>query len=284
VAETPADERDAVIADFRFGRLQALVNVNILTVGFDVAEVDLIALLRPTLSVGLYVQMVGRGSRLASGKRNCLVLDFAANVRRHGPVDQADGKRKPWGKDGEAPTKTCPECNEIVAAAALECPACGHEFPSRPVVKHAPVADTTPIIGGPSEWLTVTETSARKHIKASDPDAPPSMRVDYLCGLSTYSEYLSFERGGFARDMARRWWGAMGGHGPIPQTVNDALNRLHELSPVLAIRIVRENKYWRVINRRVSRDGLEVNVDRWNYSSMPDMRPVKEIVDDEIRF
>ena len=58
-----------------------------LTTGFDAPHIDCVVLLRPTMSPGLYYQMVGRGFRLAPGKQNCLVLDFGGNVLRHGPVD-----------------------------------------------------------------------------------------------------------------------------------------------------------------------------------------------------
>ena len=85
--DTPKDERDAIIAAFKRGEIRALASMGVLTTGFNAPAVDLIALLRPTKSAGLYVQMVGRGTRLAPGKENCLVLDFAGNVRRHGPID-----------------------------------------------------------------------------------------------------------------------------------------------------------------------------------------------------
>ena len=90
LGETPSEERDRIIEDFRAGRLTALVSVNVLSYGFNVPHVDLIAMLRPTCSTGLYVQQVGRGTRKADGKKDCLVLDFAGNVRRHGPVDAAE--------------------------------------------------------------------------------------------------------------------------------------------------------------------------------------------------
>ena len=126
-AETPSREREGIIADFRRGDIRALTNVNVLTTGFDVPAVDLIAMLRPTLSTGLYVQMVGRGTRKADGKYDCLVLDFAGNVWRHGPVDRADGATGN-GKNGSAGVKVdtvaakrCPECGELNALRAAEC-------------------------------------------------------------------------------------------------------------------------------------------------------------------
>jgi DNA repair protein RadD len=77
LGDTPLPERDAQIAAFRERKLRYLVNVAVLTTGFDVPHVDFIALLRPTQSVSLFQQIVGRGLRLAPGKRDCLVMDYA---------------------------------------------------------------------------------------------------------------------------------------------------------------------------------------------------------------
>jgi DNA repair protein RadD len=94
LGETPTHERKEIIAAYKAGEITCLVNVNVLTTGFNVPQVDLLAMLRPTLSTGLYVQMIGRGTRKAPGKTNCLLLDFAGNVWRHGPVDAIDPKSK----------------------------------------------------------------------------------------------------------------------------------------------------------------------------------------------
>jgi len=87
VGDTPSAEREAIIKAFKAGEIRCLTNANVLTTGFNTPGVDLIAMLRPTKSAGLYVQIVGRGCRLAPGKANCLVLDFAGNIERHGPID-----------------------------------------------------------------------------------------------------------------------------------------------------------------------------------------------------
>ncbi len=98
LGETASAERDRVIAAYKRGEIRCLTNANVLTTGFNAPGVDLIAMLRPTKSVGLYVQMIGRGTRLANGKDNCLVLDFAGNVERHGPIDRIDGRRAREGR------------------------------------------------------------------------------------------------------------------------------------------------------------------------------------------
>jgi len=266
--ETPLAEREDSVAAFKAGALKCLVNVNVLTTGFDAPRIDLLAMLRPTLSTGLYVQMVGRGTRKAEGKTNCLILDFAGNCRRHGPVDQVDITVGGNNSTAVAPTsvqaKTCPECDEINPLHATMCCCCGHEWPKpKPAAKHATFADAVPILTGERVWLPVTDISFHRHYKYGDPGAPPSFRVDYLCGLSPYAEYVSFERQGYPRTCAERWWYALGGSAPIPVTVDEALQRQHELDPVVAIAVVRSGRFSNVTDRRVRRsDGSVVEVDR----------------------
>ena len=83
--ETGKRDRDRIVRDFTAGRLRCLTSVGVLSTGFNVPRVDLIALLRPTQSTGLYVQQVGRALRTAPGKSDALILDYAGLVRMHGP-------------------------------------------------------------------------------------------------------------------------------------------------------------------------------------------------------
>ena len=129
--DTPTAERDRIIEDYKAGRVQALTNANVLTTGFDYPGIDLIAMCRPTLSPGLYVQMVGRGMRIADGKENCLVLDFAGVVAAHGPITNVRPPTKNGDGDGIPPSKECPDCSCIVHASARVCEYCGHEFPEQ---------------------------------------------------------------------------------------------------------------------------------------------------------
>lgn len=116
---------------------------------------------------------------------------------------------------------------------------------------------------GATDWLPVTEVSCRLHTKYGDLTAPPSLQIEYLCGLSPYSEYISLQRTGYAREMAERWWYAMGGRAPVPYTVAQVLQRTAELSDVTAIIVARDGKYWRVVERRLRRaDGSEVEISR----------------------
>jgi DNA repair protein RadD len=135
--DTPKAKREMLIDQFKTGKIRAMTNANVLTTGFDHPDLDLIAMLRPTLSTSLYVQMAGRGMRIKSHTDDCMVLDFAGVVQTHGPITDVRIKSKGPGKEGEgdAPAKPCPECHEIVHLSVMTCPACGYKFPPPPAKK-----------------------------------------------------------------------------------------------------------------------------------------------------
>lgn len=128
---TPIPERNRILADYKAGRITALTNMDVLTTGFDYPGIDLIAMCRPTMSPGLYVQLAGRGMRIAPGKEDCLVLDFAGNVKRHGPITCVQPPKHKGPGTGDAPVKVCPECDELMHTSVKVCPACGYEFPAQ---------------------------------------------------------------------------------------------------------------------------------------------------------
>jgi DNA repair protein RadD len=265
--ETPTAERDELLARFRGDRadglferapLKYLVNVNVLTTGFDAPNVDCVALLRPTMSPGLFYQMVGRGFRLHPGKKDCLVLDFAGNVLRHGPVDQirVEQRERPTGKGGEAPAKECPECQSVVAAGYAVCPDCGYAFPAKErAPKHDAEASTEGVLSG-----QVVETPYRVrdvlysvHTKqGADEDAPKTMRVDYMVGLyQCKSEWVCFEHAGWARQRAEQWWRARS-NDPVPATARDAVDLANAgalaIPTSITVRTVTGEKFDRIID------------------------------------
>lgn len=123
--ETPKDKREDVLKRFNSGSIHAICNVGVLTEGWDAPRADCVALLRPTQSVGLFVQMCGRGMRLHEEKDNCLLLDYGENVARHGCLDEIQ-------PDQSAPAryhpKICSNCSAINLPSAKKCIECGQEF------------------------------------------------------------------------------------------------------------------------------------------------------------
>ena len=252
-SETETQERDFLINDFKAGKVRALCSMNILTTGFNVPQVDLIAMLRPTKSASLYIQMAGRGTRIAPGKTNCLVLDFAGNVSRFGPIDAVNVK-KPGEGGGEAPIKICPQCQSILHASVRLCGGCGYLFPA-PTPKITATASTDPLLSVDvkgAEWVKVDSVSYSKHEKNY---GTPTLRATYYEADSldrSYSEWLCFEHpvGSFPHRKAGTWWLARGGAIPVPTCVDEALNRKGELRFSAEILVKRNGKYWEVLAHR----------------------------------
>ena len=123
------EERNKAIAEFRDGSLEVLINVAVVTEGFDVPEASCIVITRPTLSLALYMQMVGRGLRSKDGGGDCLILDLADNTSRHKfPNTHREWKLEVRGSEspGEAPVIWCPNCFSESHAASHYCKHCGH--------------------------------------------------------------------------------------------------------------------------------------------------------------
>lgn len=114
--ETKTSERKRILRDFKAQKIKYLVNVSVLTTGFDAAHVDVIALLRATESVSLLQQIIGRGLRILNGKKDCLVLDYAGNVEKHCPdndIFKPEIKAAFKGEDKGVIEVTCPECGQV---------------------------------------------------------------------------------------------------------------------------------------------------------------------------
>lgn len=227
---TPAAERAELIARFRKGELKYLINVGVLTTGFDAPNTDCVCLLRATVSPGLYYQMVGRGFRLSpqTGKTNCLILDFGTNIKRHGPVDQV----RPWkkGKSDNVPSgplgKECPECNTVTASNSSVCPDCGYVFPvAETDPPHDGSADEAdPLSGTGKATYPVTGVSYNVHRKRGrDENTPKTLRVTYHLGIAEQvSEWVCVEHEGFAGGKARGWWSKRCDY-PMPTTAVEAM-------------------------------------------------------------
>jgi len=225
--DTPDAERARTIADFKSGKVKYLVNVDVLTTGFDAPGVDCVAILRPTLSPGLFYQMVGRGFRLAPGKKDCLVLDFGNNLFVHGPVDRiviSEDKKTGQVGNGGARFKECPHCSEVLPYSCEVCPDCGGKIPKLEdcFAPHSDSAASQEPLSGPED---IAEITYQKHEKRNNPEGkPPTLRADYFCGLiRTPSEYIGFESvSSFARRKAAEWW-LLRSTEPVPKTVEEAL-------------------------------------------------------------
>lgn len=255
------EERDRNIAAFLRGEVKALANNGILTTGFDFPALDMIVMLRPTVSPGLWVQMLGRGGRpfyapgfdlstaqgrlqaiAASSKRDCLVLDFAGNTRRLGPINDPVRPKKKGASTGEAPVKTCPSCGIYCHASVRVCPSCRSPFPQHTKFKARSYTDA------------LIKRTEEPQIEAFDVDrivyavhtgvkGINSLRVSYHCGLRVFREHVCLEHVGYPLHRAHDWWRM---HAPLtglPKTAAEACARVAELRRPKSIEVWINTRY-----------------------------------------
>ena len=254
------EERDRRIAEFRSGRIRCLVGMQVLTTGFDFPELDFIFVARATQSAALWCQMLGRGTRIAEGKDSCIVLDFAKNTARNGPINAPviPRKKKKGEGSGEAPVKECPACGEYVHTKVRICPGllpsgneCGHIFPESSCLERTASTqqvmvdvDETPVM----ETFPVYQVFFRRHISKS---GTPCVRVDYQIGASAATEYLAFKDGEFFAKKMRVWWSLRKGRIPVPATPDEFLERTGELATPVSVTLITNKKYPELVSAQM---------------------------------
>ena len=249
--DTPSEKRDEIIrrlkgesiaTDLFGGTLPPLkycCNVSVMTTGTNIRRLDTIALLRPTASAGLYIQMVGRGFRLSpeTGKAECLVLDYGKNVERFGPIDAIRITEPPSGGNREPLAKVCPQCRSLVPLSVMLCKECGYQFPRQEAERrtHEAHADNAAILSGEVTLETHDVTDVLFQVwtkRDAQPDDPHTVRVTYRCeaeGGSLYdargcnfSEWVCPEHTGYARSKFEKWWAARASSDfPMPNKAED---------------------------------------------------------------
>ena len=138
-ANSSDEERTEAERKLRDGSVKVLCNVDIFSVGWDCPIVSCIILARPTWSLIWYLQAIGRGLRSSPGKDNCIILDNAGNVYRHGiayrprQISLEKPDRKSKTRKGDTTVRTCLECLSIYETPASECPYCGAIPPVREI-------------------------------------------------------------------------------------------------------------------------------------------------------
>jgi DNA repair protein RadD len=249
--DTPKAERERILADFKAGKIRALTNANVLTTGFDYPDIDLIAMLRPTMSASLYVQMAGRGMRVKRHTDHCLVLDFAGVVATHGPITAVQPPTKAGDGNGEAPVKVCDNCDELVPISARECPACGHKFPE-PERKKLQLHDDD-IMGVEGIDMAVTQWTWRKHISRTS--GKEMVACTYYGCLSdpAITEYFPVLHEGYAGQMAAQRVASIaqqsGAQLTGRQSLDETVIYLNQAQHPSEIEYKRDGKFFRVIKR-----------------------------------
>lgn len=264
--------------------IRAIVNNGVFTTGFDHPGINLIIVLRPTQSPGLWVQMLGRGTRPAPGKANCLVLDFAANSRRLGPINDPKIPAKRGMKGGgEAPIKICEACGTYNHTSVRFCTCCGEKFPES--VRFGTEASTAELIKKPESNSPVVEIFKVDKVTYSphfprDLLKPPSLRVVYHCGtFQKFTEFVCLQHGGFAEAKARKWWQLCTRAAELrspPATVEEAMSRLDSLRWPSHVKVWMNGKHPTVTDLDFS--GRAFNSELAPKSGLPDKFDVPQTV------
>jgi DNA repair protein RadD len=215
-SKMPRSQAEAIIADFKRGKLRCIVNKDMLTTGFDFPPIDLIGMFRPSMSTGLWVQMLGRGTRPWLGgqiavsdtetaywphrKEGCMVLDYAGNTPRLGPInDPVVPKKKGEGPPGDAPIRICHEdrggCGFYNHSSAKFCSMCGFEFPAGEGPSLNATAGTDELIRSDLpvvKFFNVERVLYSEYVSRGK--GRNMIRVAYFCeGANCFYEYKSVE-------------------------------------------------------------------------------------------
>lgn len=216
------------IRAFKSNSLRAISNYSKLTTGFNHPDIDLIADFRPTMSIPLHIQKLGRGTRMANQKQNCLVLDFGRNVPRLGPINDPIIPRKKDGKPGDVPVKICPECGTYNHTKVRFCTNCNHEFEFQN--KLVAKAGTSEIIKTdfPIYETFEVDRAIYGRRQPKDTSKSPYIKATYFCGLNAFSENVFPQGKGFAKHLFHKWW-MMRNPNPPPDTADDVLHYISML-------------------------------------------------------
>lgn len=262
---------------FDKGNLRWLVNVDCLTTGYDCPRIDLVVMARSTMSCGLFMQIVGRGTRLFPNKDKFYVLDMGNNIETHGPIDSdtygINTIKDPSTKAGEAPKKVCPKCFEIVHASAKVCPKCLLEFPERPkdmisTTKEIRVKTTVHTVLGCDYKLWKGKELEDGTKKPDTMLAQYRLQVDEDADLGNRKRWarewicLGHPMGSYARGKAEQWW-SQRSHTSCPETVEEALMLIDAgaLAKTVTIHVRPDGKFDKIVKTFVADKPAESEYD-----------------------
>ena len=270
-AETPDADRADILEMFEDGLINALCNVAVLTEGWDAPRTDCIALLRPTKSLGLYVQICGRGMRTWGDKTDCLLLDYGENIDRHGCIDKAKPPKKADNDEPkvwicDAVTESGYLCLGINDYFDKKCIECGADKPKgvAPPEKKEPEAATSRIAAQGSvlsdesdEEVEVLEKikyvdSVSAEVKTSK-NGNEYLNVKFVTPGEYWPQSMPIMIGmkGTAGLMAGKKWKALTNSDFIPRIpyiAADFVNLDGAMSHIKQITVRKEGRYWNVVS------------------------------------
>ena len=243
-------QRDERIAAFANGQIKYLVNVGVMTTGTNIPRIDCVVLLRPTKSKRLFMQIIGRGSRLwkEGGKTDCLLLDFGGNCERFGFIDELEltgvAAKSGMPRAQGAPEKACKGCGIFVPNITRVCPECSYEFPA-PVKKNYKGEYRGALTSDQVSKITdVFDVTYHPHVSAAGNDA---IRVRYKISPTSdkfISEFLVINFSHAARQRIAEFMGQLQINEAYPTDMEGLLTFLRSKAPkIVGIEVQREGKY-----------------------------------------
>jgi len=265
-SEKAKKQNDEILARFDAGLIPVVVNVGVLTEGWDCRSVDLLILCRPTMSAALFVQIVGRGLRMFPDKKDVLILDLAGNFNRHGP---------PWapilpdysspGRPKEPfvrPDKKCPACGHENPAGCWCCKECGEilrvkQVEAAKAIKLRELNLNRMRQGADGQRGQVVSMLFGKHITwQGNPCLKVSVFVELEAGKDSLKGNLSCGVGINATHFYRfngpgawyfgRFWKQIGADIPLPQSMEEAINARNNITVLPRVTVKKDGKYWKV--------------------------------------
>lgn len=226
-----SEYNDRAIKAFKSHELRAISCYSKLTTGFNHPSIDLIIDLRPTMSIPLHIQKLGRGTRPANGKRNCIVLDFGRNVPRLGPINDPQIPRKKMKEAGDMPVKICDHCGTYNHTKVRFCDNCGQEFQFQ--IKIVPKAGTSDIIRYDEPIIESYNVDRVIYNKRDGKDGKADwIKCTYFCGMQAFSENIFPEAKSYGKHLFHQWWHQR--HSTIPP-----INAIEALQYVAQLRTPR---------------------------------------------
>lgn len=208
-------DRDSAIQWLKNGHgTRIIVNVGVLTTGFDFSALDCVVLLRATKSLGLYIQMVGRVIRAHTDKERGYLLDYGTNIERHGSIDKTI-LPKTKKRAGEAPQKFCKVdsggCGALNLAAAKKCKECGAEFISEDERGNYSMRSKAAALALTVQRFDIVQVDFSQQISKNTGDA--MIKMEFYDEISlmvedgyqkpVHSAFMCLDHGGQAANIAR---------------------------------------------------------------------------------
>jgi len=240
-----SEYNDAAIKAFKNNTLRAIVNYSKLTTGFNHPNIDLICDLRPTMSIPLHIQKLGRGTRPANGKENCLVLDFGRNVPRLGPINDPIIPHKKGSKEGDIPVKICDTCGTYNHLKVRFCTNCGNEFIFQ--IKIVAKAGTDAILKSDLPVVETFNVDKVIYSKQQKQGKLPYIAATYFCGMQSFKQFVFPEHSGYAKKLFHDWWKQRNAALP-PTTTDEALQYVYHLRKPKTIRVWCNKRYPEVLS------------------------------------